>query len=113
MSTDTKEILDRLRVVCDDASPLPWEQCNDFVIYNSTNGDDGGKWEAEMACQDDAEFVALSRTALPALICIAEAAAKVHDYDWGDMEMNDETGEYTEVIEGILGALGSLASLKE
>ena len=89
----TQETLDRLKAVCEAARLdiiLPGDRFDEIS-------------QARIDCA----------AALPALICIAEAAAKVHDYDWGDMEMNDETGEYTEVIEGILGALGSLASLKE
>lgn len=89
MSTDTQEILDRLKAVCEAATDGPWttkgntvlhdgymcplsRPCHD-VAYCGTDDDEG--IESDGA---NAQLIALSRTALPALVDALEAALSLY-----------------------------------
>lgn len=86
MST-TQEILDLLRDVCDAATDGPWEYVEDSNVMAGNRGvvESGihdiasclsGDYDFEHA-EDNARFIALSRTALPALV---EALERLNAY---------------------------------
>ena len=75
MSTDTKEILDRLKAVCEAATEGPWRQWETAITIPVPPPFDDDVIIRTVR-EEDAKFIALSRTAVPALV---EALSRVMD----------------------------------
>lgn len=105
--------LDEIRALCEAATPGPWcaTQVDPATIYTPTiQTKDGGLLTCMMdygGNREDARLIAAARTLLPALLDVAEAAAR----------LSDNINEFDTVtdncfIERIDDALAALEALK-
>ena len=85
--TDPRETLARIRKQADAATPGPWEAgCNDrHVLYVTTENEEFcAEYGPELYdsrgffSADDTEFIAHARTAVPALLNLADAVLERH-----------------------------------
>lgn len=74
-----------IRKLCEEATPGPWEWETSERLYAPGNGYviDG---HADEITKGDAAFIAASRTLLPKLLKVAEAAIKCRDCDPADSQ---------------------------
>lgn len=69
--------LDKLRALCDAATPGPWEVDGSGIYSKVIHKDYGRPWLVSgQVYPNDGDFIAAARTALPALIELCEALEK-------------------------------------